>query len=91
MTETDFLTSVYFYFVTFTTIGYGDYNLNVILDEPRWCAIVSPMFWLGMTAISSVLQSLVDFFYNFQMETEGDDAKEAPISEHNWQDVTVMY
>ena len=60
LTGVDLLTSFYFYYVTFTTIGYGDYDLNVILENHTWGFLTGPLFWLGLTGTSTLVQAVTD-------------------------------
>ena len=65
-TKLDFVTSLYFYYITLTTIGYGDYTMAQIdTGENSSVVIVTifvlvPFFWLGMISLSSFLQALSD-------------------------------
>ena len=60
LTGVDFLTSFYFYYVTFTTIGYGDYDMKILLEKPTWGLLSAPLFWLGLIGTSTLVQAVVD-------------------------------
>ena len=61
----DLLTSFYFYYITFSTIGYGEYDMTVVLEEPNWGLLIAPLFWFGMIGTSTLVQAAVDVIQTY--------------------------
>ena len=59
-TNVDFITSIYFFYVTFSTIGFGDYNMNSVISHLDWNVLMSLFLWVGMVGTSTLLQATVD-------------------------------
>ena len=61
VTGVEFLTSIYFSYITFSTIGFGDYNMELLIEKFNWWNIlISAFLWSGMVGISTLVQALVD-------------------------------
>ena len=61
ITSVYFLTSIYFSYITFSTIGFGDYNMELLIEKFNWWNIlISAFLWSGMVGISTLVQALVD-------------------------------
>ena len=60
VTGVDFATSIYFFHCTFSTIGFGDYNMTFIIEKPGLYVIMSILTWCGLVGTSTSVQALVD-------------------------------
>ena len=59
-TGVDFITSIYFVYVTFSTIGFGDYNMNSLITHLHWDVLMAPFIGFGMVTTSTLLQAIAD-------------------------------
>ena len=60
MTKVDFITSTYFSHVTFSTIGFGDYNMNIVLGRLGLDTLMTLFLWYGMVGTSTLVQAMAD-------------------------------
>lgn len=65
-----FLVGFYFWFITFTTIGYGDYIPDKKSRAPWKIAFQLTWTTLGLCVVSSVLNALAAFIEKRQQSTE---------------------
>ena len=69
VTGVDLPTSIYFSHCTFSTIGFGDYNMSFIISNPRLYVIMSILTWCGLVGTSTSVQALVDVINQGQWRT----------------------
>ena len=60
VTGVDFPTSIYFVHCTFSTIGFGDFNMSPTLDNPVGIHVMSVFSWWGLVGASTSVQALAD-------------------------------
>ena len=64
LSEVDLITSLYFIYVTFTTIGFDDYDYSIVMRYSlQWVPHISIMNWMGLIGISTLVQAMVDLMY----------------------------